>query len=222
MKSLNQINTRIEKLQTKLEELKAEREVALATEILVIGETYHFNYGKGETRQVLEGVLIAQGEVDGATKYRFSVGEGMNARFFDVRRTALVVVGDDGAEGEAGARTSAKLNTLIQKVEADIEKLELEAVEAEQREAMVDGETYNIKQGKGDTARIVPAVLMGQRDLVKTITRDDGTEFERVTKQFKFFFGEGFDAEIVTVTARSIVFNTPDEPEEADQNPLEQ
>ena len=221
MKSLNQINARIQKLQTKMDELQAERATALATEVLENGQTYHFNYGKGETRAVLEGVLIAQGVVDGATKYRFQVGEGMDARFFDVRAKALVVVGEEG-EGEAGARSSAKLNSLISKIEADIEALEAEAVEAEAREALTEGETYNIKVGRGDTAQVVPAVLMGKRTLVKTIERDDGTTFERTQQQFKFFYGAGFDAEIVVVSGRAIVFAEPEAPAEDDVNPLEQ
>lgn len=176
------------KVQAEIAELKVQLAEASANETLNVGQQYSIHVGKGETARVIEATLIGQRQRDnGSAEFRFSAGEGFDARYYDVSYNKVVL------DLPEGAVTSASIAKQITRLETKIatirEKLEAQAL----REQLTDGETYEIKVGKGETAAVVRAVLLGQK------------EDEEGNKSFKFFYGAGFDAEVVVVGIKRVV-----------------
>lgn len=196
---------RISKVQAALATLAAEAAVAEAREVLTDGQTYSIKTGIGESAAVVEGVLVGQRKNEaGVTEFRFQVGSGFDARFHDVK--ANRVVWPAPAEGETEVRSTAKIAAVKAKLEADLVVLETDLAAAEARETLEDGKTYTIRLGRADTKRDVLAVLLGQKTLVTERKDDAGNVIGvRNTKQLKFYYGSGFDAEIVIVSPSAVV-----------------
>lgn len=213
------IASKIESIQNKQIELQVELEAAIAREVRVIGEQYTILVGKPGSKEPVLATLVAQGQDEkGSLRFRFQYGEGFDLQVVNVRAASIQ---DDDIEGvEEGQRSAGKIQKLLDKLEADLEVLEIDLVAAEQREHLEDGATYTIRVGRGENQREVLGVLMGQKDIATEFVKNKGTDDEvnvtRNRKVLKFFIGAGFDAEIVALTVKNVVF--PEAPE-ADEIP---
>lgn len=191
--NIEKINQKIENLSNLLPQLREELTQAEAAEALNIGEVYVFEYGKGETKKAYTGRLIATGEVKSEKRsrfvYRFLVGEGLDQVFLDVTRDKIEadVVQLDGA------REASEIRKDITKIENQIEDLIEDRDTPLEPLELTDGQSYQIKIGKGATKRIVMAILLGQN------IDEDGKQ------EFNFFYGEGFEARTFIGTARHLV-----------------
>lgn len=191
--NIEKINQRIENLSNLLPQLREELTKAEAAEVLDIGEVYVFEYGKGETKKAYTGRLIATGEVKSEKRsrfmYRFLVGEGLDQVFLDVTRDKIEadVVQLDGV------REASEIRKDITKIENQIEDLIEDRDTPVEPLELTDGQSYQIKIGKGATKRIVMAILLGQN------IDEDGKQ------EFNFFYGEGFEARTFIGTARHLV-----------------
>lgn len=191
--NIEKINQKIENLSNLLPQLREELSQAEAAEVLNIGEEYAFEYGKGETKRAYTGRLIATGEAKSEKRsrfvYRFLVGEGLDQAFLDVTRDKI------GAEVELpeGVREASEIRKDITKIENQIEDLIEDRDTPVEPLELTDGQSYQIKIGKGATKRIVMAILLGQN------IDEDGKQ------EFNFFYGEGFEARTFIGTARHLV-----------------
>lgn len=191
--NIEKINQKIENLSNLLPQLREELTQAEAAEMLNIGEVYVFEYGKGETKKAYTGRLIAAGEVKSEKRsrfvYRFLVGEGLDQVFLDVTRDKIEadVVQLDGV------REASEIRKDITKIENQIEDLIEDRDTPVEPLELTDGQSYQIKIGKGATKRIVMAILLGQN------IDEDGKQ------EFNFFYGEGFEARTFIGTARHLV-----------------
>lgn len=191
--NIEKINQKIENLSNLLPQLREELTQAEAAEVLDIGEVYVFEYGKGETKKAYTGRLIAAGEVKSEKRsrfvYRFLVGEGLDQVFLDVTRDKIEadVVQLDGV------REASEVRKDITKIENQIEDLIEDRDTPLEPLELTDGQSYQIKIGKGATKRIVMAILLGQN------IDEDGKQ------EFNFFYGEGFEARTFIGTARHLV-----------------
>lgn len=191
--NIEKINQKIENLSNLLPQLREELAQAEAAEVLDIGEVYVFEYGKGETKKAYTGRLIAAGEVKSEKRsrfvYRFLVGEGLDQVFLDVTRDKIEadVVQLDGV------REASEVRKDITKIENQIEDLIEDRDTPLEPLELTDGQSYQIKIGKGATKRIVMAILLGQN------IDEDGKQ------EFNFFYGEGFEARTFIGTARHLV-----------------
>lgn len=191
--NIEKINQKIENLSNLLPQLREELTQAEAAEVLDIGEVYVFEYGKGETKKAYTGRLIATGEVKSEKRsrfvYRFLVGEGLDQVFLDVTRDKIEadVVQLDGV------REASEVRKDITKIENQIEDLIEDRDTPLEPLELTDGQSYQIKIGKGATKRIVMAILLGQN------IDEDGKQ------EFNFFYGEGFEARTFIGTARHLV-----------------
>lgn len=191
--NIEKINQKIENLSNLLPQLREELTQAEAAEMLNIGEVYVFEYGKGETKKAYTGRLIAAGEVKSEKRsrfvYRFLVGEGLDQVFLDVTRDKIEadVVQLDGV------REASEIRKDITKIENQIEDLIEDRDTPTEPLELTDGQSYQIKIGKGATKRIVMAILLGQN------IDEDGKQ------EFNFFYGEGFEARTFIGTARHLV-----------------
>ena len=191
--NIEKINQKIENLSNLLPQLREELTQAEAAEMLNIGEEYAFEYGKGETKKAYTGRLIATGEVKSEKRsrfvYRFLVGEGLDQVFLDVTRDKIeadVAVLD-------GVREASEIRKDITKIENQIEDLIEDRDTPVEPLELIDGQSYQLKIGKGATKRIVMAILLGQN------IDEDGKQ------EFNFFYGEGFEARTFIGTARHLV-----------------
>lgn len=174
-------------IQADIDALKVQLAEATQNETLVVGSTYTISVGRAETARVISATLIGERVTENGTKqYRFSAGEGFDARFYDLPFSKVVV---DVPEGQL---SSDAIGRNITRLENKLAKLAESIAEQEAREALVEGQTYNITVGKPSEAVVVPAVLLG--------TSYD----EKGNKQFKFFYGSGFDSTIVVVNFRRV------------------
>ena len=191
--NIEKINQKIENLSNLLPQLREELTQAEAAEVLNIGAEYAFEYGKGETKKAYIGRLIATGEVKSEKRsrfvYRFLVGEGLDQVFLDVTRDKIEadVVQLDGI------REASEIRKDITKIENQIEDLIEDRDTPLEPLELTDGQSYQIKIGKGATKRIVMAILLGQN------INEDGKQ------EFNFFYGEGFEACTFIGTARHLV-----------------
>ena len=202
---------RIAKIAAAIVALQAEQVQAQAREVLDVGATYHIQVGKGETADVVPAVLIGQRTNDkGVNELRFQTGEGFDARFHDVKIGRVVF--PESEDGADKPRSSAKIAAILDKLAADKEVAEANLVEAEARETLEDGKQYNIQIGRGETRRVVPAVLLGQNVAVVEKHDEEGNVISsRNVKQLKFFYGAGFDAEVVIVGPAAVVVEDTEE-----------
>lgn len=218
--SANKLALKVERLEAKLADLQAEQARAIAQETLEVGATYPIHTGKGESAGIVDAVLMAQrfNEEKGKMEYRFQIGDGFDAKFIVGGASKVVWPDSDpDGEGEAGARSSAKLAVLITKVESDIEVAQADLNLAAQRENLEVGRSYFVKVGKGESAQLVEATLIGTGSIFKDRLDAEGEVIgQREIKQLKFFYGEGFDTELVVCTAARVVFPDAEEATEAD------
>lgn len=204
--SSSRIAARIESANAKVEALKLELVDAQARESFVDGQTYTIKTGKGETAALTEAVLVAHRVNEkGVTELRFTAGVGFDQRFFDVTAGRVVQPVETDEEGkEIVRKSSAKIAAQIEKLGADVVALAVDLAEAEAREHLEDNATYTIRIGKPGSKVEVQAILLGQ-----------GVD-EKGRKRLKFFYGAGFDAEIVTLGSGAVVFPDTDEADPAD------
>jgi hypothetical protein len=189
-------------IEAQLVELAAQMEQAKAREVLSVGATYDVHVGKGETAALISAVLLGQRTREsGAVEFRFSHGEGFNARFYDVSFSKVVT----GIEGMSSNKV-ASLITRAQTALADVENFVPKTRVAKERPrlVLVVGNTYNLKVGKGETAAVVLASLMAERDN------------EAGVQEFAVFFGAGFDAKVLTVSGNRFVFDDVVEDEDGE------
>ena len=191
--NIEKINQKIENLSNLLPQLRAELTQAEAAEALNIGTEYAFDYGKGETKRAYIGRLIAAGEVKSEKRsrfvYRFLVGEGLDQVFLDVTRDKV----EADVDSPDGVREASEIRKDITKIENQIEDLIEDRDTPVEPLELTDGQSYQIKIGKGATKRIVMAILLGQN------IDEDGKQ------EFNFFYGEGFEARTFIGTARHLV-----------------
>lgn len=92
-----------------------------------------------------------------------------------------------------GVREASEIRKDITKIENQIEDLIEDRDTPVEPLELTDGQSYQIKIGKGATKRIVMAILLGQN------IDEDGKQ------EFNFFYGEGFEARTFIGTARHLV-----------------
>lgn len=186
------IQARVDLLNVTLAELQTQLAEATANEVLVVGNQYSIHVGKGDTARVIEATLLGQRtKENGAAEFRFSHGESFDARFYDVSFTKVVT--------DVEGLSSAKVAANISRVETKINDLLTGKVKIKGLIEIENGSTYNVKVGKGETAGVVPAVLMDQR------TDENGTQ------EFAFFTGAGFDAQIIICKSSRVVLEEVEE-----------
>lgn len=210
------ISAKLQALPEVRAKLTKQLEEARAREVLVEGQSYPIYQGRGAERTVVEAKLLKQRtNEDGGTEFLFEVpGE-----FIPVRLTARGLAVEDAkdAEGKKLPSSAAVAKKLASLADAE-EVLEAQLAEALAREQLQIGTTYNIRVGRGDNAGVVPAVLLGEGIVEKSKTVVvDGVETVKTTstKQLNFFYGAGFDARTVLVTAKAVVLSTAEEDAEA-------
>lgn len=180
------VQLKIDTIRVAIEELQVQLAAALATETLNVGQTYSISIGRGDTARVVEAQLLGQRvKENGATEFRFSHGEGFDARFYDVSYNR-VVTDNDGVPSATIAKNIARLETNIENLISG--KTAVKGVLD-----LENGQTYNVKVGRGDTAGVVAAVLMDQR------------YDESGVQEFAFFTGAGFDAQVIKCRAGRVV-----------------
>ena len=180
------VQVKIDAAREAIAELQVQMSAALANETLVDGAVYSIHIGKGDTAAVVEATLIGQRVKDnGASEYRFSHGEGFDARYYDLPYNRVVTDND--------AVSSATIAKNIARIETTIENLISGKTTVKGVIDLVNGQTYNVKVGRGDTAGVVAAVLMDQR------------YDESGNQEFAFFTGHGFSAEVIKCRAGRVV-----------------
>ena len=186
------IQARVDLLNVTLAELQTQLAEATAKEVLVVGNQYSIHVGKGDTARVIEATLLGQRtKENGSAEFRFSHGESFDARFYDVSFTKVVT--------DVEGLSSAKVAANISRVETKINDLLTGKVKIKGLIEIENGSTYNVKVGKGETAGVVPAVLMDQR------TDENGTQ------EFAFFTGAGFDAQVIICKSSRVVLEEVEE-----------
>lgn len=215
-KTASQISAKIALLPALREELTKKLEEAKAREVLVVGNKYPLYRGKGENRTVVEGELLKQRtNEDGGTEFLFEVAD----EFEPVRCTARALATDTAkdAEGKKLPSSAGIAKRLAALADAE-EVLETQLLEALEREQLTVGQTYNIRVGRGDSAEVVPAVLLGEgiSEKSKTVVVD-GVETIKTTstKQLNFFYGAGFEARTILTTAKAVVLASAEDDAEA-------
>jgi hypothetical protein len=180
----NELNALIADLTVQLNEAKAREQ-------LVVGKVYSVHVGKGETAALIEAVLIGQRDnANGVPEFRFSHGEGFNARFFDVSFSKVVT--------DVEGMSSNKIGTLLTRAKTNLENVATYTGKIKSVKTPVElvvGQTYQLKTGKGETAAVVPAALIAQR-----LTESGSMEYA-------VFFGSGFDAKVLHIGYSRFVFD---------------
>lgn len=205
---------KLESLKSKIEELNAELPLAQAREELVIGNEYLIYQGRGDERKVVAATLVAQRvDADGVTKYAFQINE--TGEF--AANVSSRVLAKDGSEEKV--RSSDKIKSIIERLQSDVEATELALEEALARESLEVNQPYRIRVGRGKTAEVVTAVLLGIGTVEKVKKQIDAEGNETVTVQnveaLNFFYGAGFDARTVLVSRSAVVFASDEDTAEA-------
>jgi uncharacterized protein YxjI len=200
------IIARTAQLNAQLVELSAALAEAVAREVLVVGDVYTIQVGKGETAKVLEAKLVGQRQLNAASavEFRFEHGEGFDARFYDLSYSKVVLPVGEGEVPLSSNKIAAlitRATTNLANVDSYVGKVAKVAAKVE----VVVSQTYNIKTGKGETAAVVQAVVMAER------TTEEGAQ------EFAVFTGAGFDAKVLVIKGNRFVFDGAEEaPEEAE------
>lgn len=145
-----------------IKKLEAELATAKERETLTVGEDYTIKVGRKSEQAELntyaevQATLIAQAEQDGKIIYKFRYGEGFDET--TVVGDANRVVWEDGDEK---VRSTEVITNRIIKAQDELEALDTEYAEAEARESVAAGDTVSVKLGRGETAREVPAAVLG-------------------------------------------------------------
>ena len=184
------------KMEQRLEYVKAELAVAREREVFHDGQVYTLSLGKPGEKVEVEGALLGQLTNDkGMLKLRFQVGSGMDMRIVDAAPTTVVrtvepIYDEEGKEIKI--RSSGILISLIKKIEDRLANFEQDLQDALAREALIVGDVYTIKVGRGETRREIQAMLYAQEQ------NEKGT-------RVRFFAGEGFGAEFFDGTPAMVV-----------------
>ena len=162
MRNTQQIVERKVVVAGQIEKLEAELATAKERETLAVGEDYTIKVGRKSEQAELntyaevQATLIAQAEQDGKIIYKFRYGEGFDET--TVVGDANRVVWEDGDEK---VRSTEVITNRILKAQDELEALDTEYAEAEARESVAAGDTVSVKLGRGETAREVPAEVLG-------------------------------------------------------------
>lgn len=162
MRNTQQIVERKVVVAGQIEKLEAELATAKERETLAVGEDYTIKVGRKSEQAELntyaevQATLIAQAEQDGKIIYKFRYGEGFDET--TVVGDANRVVWEDGDEK---VRSTEVITNRIVKAQDELEALDTEYAEAEARESVAAGDTVSVKLGRGETAREVPAAVLG-------------------------------------------------------------
>ena len=184
------------KMEQRLEYVKAELAVAREREVFHDGQVYTLSLGKPGEKAEVEGALLGQLTNDkGMLKLRFQVGSGMDMRIVDAAPTTVVrtvepIYDEEGKEIKI--RSSGILISLIKKIEDRLANFEQDLQDALAREALIVGDVYTVKVGRGETRREIQAMLYAQEQ------NEKGT-------RVRFFAGEGFGAEFFDGTPAMVV-----------------
>jgi len=168
---------------------------------LVVGQSYTIRLGKIGHTNTVQATLTGQRVFEGKNQYRFDIGttDDFGAPEFRIVGDSQVVRYD--AEGnEVKVKIARSIN--VEDVTARLAEAQAELIVANEREALVINQQYDIKLGRGDTTRVVAAILLGEA------TQENGA------KQYNFFFGAGFDAATVKVYGSQVVRGAPIQEEE--------
>lgn len=214
--TLAKASAKLAALETKIIELLDAQQAAIAREVLEVGKEYAIYQGRGEERTVVAATLIAQRvDAEGTTRYAFQINETGE---FAANVTARVLA-VELPEGEKKPKSSDQIKAVIDKLTADKDALEAKLEELAAAEAVEVGQNYQIKIGRGKSAEVVTAHLLGIGNITKTkkLVAEDGTESisESTVEQLNFFYGAGFDARTVLVSRSALVFNTAEDDAEA-------
>lgn len=197
------IEIRTAALQSKLVELKAQLQEALAREVLVEGQVYQIHVGKGDTAAVISATLVGQrARENGAVEFRFSAGVGFDARYYDLSFSKVVT--------DVEGMSSNKIAQLITRTEtalADVENYVpgTRAAGVFPRIVLVVGGVYSIKTGRGETAAVSQVQLLAERDN------------EQGNQEFAVFVGAGFDAKVLIVNSKRFVLEGQDAASEEEE-----
>lgn len=184
----SKVQAKVDAARVEIEALKQRIQEVAGTEALVVGQTYSISVGKGETARIIEAVLIGERKKDtGASEFRFSAGEGFDARFYDLSINKVI---RDVPEGTV---SSATLSKQVSRLETSIENLLSGKVKLKGQIDIVTGQQYIIKVGKPGSGEVATAVLMDQR------FNETGNQ------EFAFFYGAGFDAKVVICGSSRVV-----------------
>lgn len=162
MRNTQQIAERKVVVAGQIEKLEAELATAKERETLTVGADYTIKVGRKSEQAELntyaevQATLIAQAEQDGKIIYKFRYGEGFDET--TVVGDANRVVWEDGDEK---VRSTEVITNRIVKAQDELEALDAEYAEAEARESVAAGDTVSVKLGRGETAREVPAAVLG-------------------------------------------------------------
>ena len=162
MRNTQQIVERKLVVAGQIEKLEAELATAKERETLTVGEDYTIKVGRKSEQAELntyaevQATLIAQAEQDGKIIYKFRYGSGFDET--TVVGDANRVVWEDGDEK---VRSTEVITNRIVKAQDELEALDTEYAEAEARESVAAGDTVSVKLGRGETAREVPAAVLG-------------------------------------------------------------
>ena len=162
MRNTQQIVERKVLVAGQIEKLEAELATAKERETLTVGADYTIKVGRKSEQAELntyaevQATLIAQAEQDGKIIYKFRYGEGFDET--TVVGDANRVVWEDGDEK---VRSTEVITNRIVKAQDELEALDTEYAEAEARESVAAGDTVSVKLGRGETAREVPAAVLG-------------------------------------------------------------
>ena len=166
MRNTQQIVERKVVVAGQIEKLEAELATAKKRETLNVGEDYTIKVGRKSEQAELntyaevQATLIAQAEQDGKIIYKFRYGDGFDETTV-VGDANRVVWYDDGDDGDEKVRSTEVIMNRIIKAQDELEALDTEYAEAEARESVAAGDTVSVKLGRGETAREVPAEVLG-------------------------------------------------------------
>lgn len=93
---------------------------------------------------------------------------------------------------------SSKVQAKVDAARVQIEELKQQIQEVAATEALVVGQTYSISVGKGETARVIEATLIGERK------KDTGAS------EFRFSAGTGFDARFYDLSINKVIRDVPE------------
>lgn len=162
MRNTQQVLERKVVVTSQIEKLEAELATAKERETLTVGEDYTIKVGRKSEQAELntyaevQATLIAQAEQDGKIIYKFRYGAGFDET--TVVGDANRVVWEDGDEK---VRSTEVITNRILKAQDELEALDTEYAEAEARESVASGDAVSVKLGRGETAREVPAEVLG-------------------------------------------------------------
>lgn len=99
-KTIAQIETQIATAETRLTSLRTQLAQAQAKDIALIpGQDISFNYGRGETRVVKTGKVVAENTAENGVKFvKVVIGEGFDAEFATVRKVDVLLDIEEAAE----------------------------------------------------------------------------------------------------------------------------